>query len=230
MTADASADVDPIALDAIALVDAWPLFGLRIRSDRLVMRLPTESDLLKLVAVAKAGIHPVGEMPFGIAWSTLPSPEYERGFLQHHWGMWSRFAPEAWGLNLMVELDGVPIGSQSVHADRFSVLRTVDTGSWLGRPYQGRGLGTEMRAAVLAFAFDGLGAEVAESAAFLDNAASNRVSRKLGYEDNGRGSLAPEGVARETQRFRMTLESWRSRPRPPVTLEGLEACRQMFGA
>jgi hypothetical protein len=97
MTADASADVDPTVLDAIALEEAWPLFGLRIRSDRLVMRLPTESDLLKLMAVAKAGIHPYGEMPFGIAWSTSPSPEYERGFLQHHWGMWARFAPEAWG-------------------------------------------------------------------------------------------------------------------------------------
>jgi RimJ/RimL family protein N-acetyltransferase len=121
------------------------------------------------------------------------------------------------GLNLLVELDRAPIGSQSVHADRFSVIRTIDTGSWLGRPYQGRGLGTEMRAAVLAFAFDGLGAEVAESAAFPDNAASNRVSRKLGYEENGRGRLAPEGVARETQRFRMTVDSWRSDrdPRSP---------------
>ena len=56
-----------------------------------------------------------------------------------------------------------------------------------------------MRAAVLAFAFDGLGAQVAESSAFLDNAASNAVSRALGYEENGFGSLAPQGVARDTQ-------------------------------
>jgi RimJ/RimL family protein N-acetyltransferase len=216
--------------DAIALADAWPLFGLRIRSRRLVMRLPTESDLLELIAVAKSGIHPEGEMPFGVSWSTAPSPSFERGFLQHHWGMWAHWTPEAWGLNLMVELDGAPIGSQSVHAERFSIFRTVDTGSWLGRSYQGRGLGTEMRGAVLAFAFDGLGAAVAESSAFLDNAASNRVSRKLGYEENGRGRLAPERIARETQRFRMTAEGWRSRPRPPVTIEGLEACRELFGA
>jgi len=215
---------------AIALADAWPLFGLRIRSQRLVMRLPTESDLLALMAVARAGIHPEGEMPFGVAWSTAASPAFERGFLQHHWGMWAHWAPEAWALNLLVELDGAPIGSQSVHAQQFSTFRTVDTGSWLGRDFQGRGLGTEMRAAVLAFAFDGLGAEVAESSAFLDNAASNRVSRKLGYEDNGRGRLAPEGIARETQRFRMTVEGWRSRPRPTVAIDGLDACRELFGA
>ena len=216
--------------DAIALADAWPLFGLRICSQRLVMRLPSESDLLKLIAVARDGIHPEGEMPFAVAWSTTPSPEFERGFLRHHWSMWAHWTPDAWGLNLLVELNGAPIGSQSVHAQDFSILRTVDTGSWLGRDFQGRGLGTEMRSAVLAFAFDGLGAEAAESSAFLDNAASNRVSRKLGYEENGRGRLAPEGIARETRLFRMTVEGWRSRPRPPVTIEGLDACRELFGA
>jgi RimJ/RimL family protein N-acetyltransferase len=212
------------------LADAWPLFGLRIWSERLVMRLPTEADLLRLMAVAQAGIHPEGEMPFGVAWSTSPSLEFEQGFVRHHWGNWANWAPEDWHLNLMVDLDGQPIGSQSVYARGFAIHRTVDTGSWLGRAYQGRGLGTEMRAAVLSFAFDGLGTRVAESSAFLDNAASNRVSRKLGYEENGRGSLAPEGVARETQRFRMTLNAWRSRPRPPVTIEGLDACRALFGA
>ena len=55
------------------------------------------------------------------------------------------------------------------------------------------------------------------------------MSRALGYEENGFGSLAPEGVARVTQRFRMTAETWRSRPRPSVTIEGLEACRELFG-
>jgi RimJ/RimL family protein N-acetyltransferase len=216
--------------DSLDLADAWPLFGLRIRSERLVMRLPTEADILRLIVVARAGIHPAGEMPFGVAWSTLPSPTFERGFLQHYWGAWARWTPESWFLNLMVELDGEPIGSQSVNADHFGVFRTVDTGSWLGQVHQGRGLGKEMRSAVLGFAFDGLGATVARSEAFLDNVASAGVSRSLGYEEDGRGALAPEGVARETQRFRMTAERWRSRPRPPVTIEGLEGCRDLFGA
>jgi RimJ/RimL family protein N-acetyltransferase len=130
----------------------------------------------------------------------------------------------------MIELDGQPIGSQSIHAVRFSVLRAVDTGSWLGRPFQGRGYGREMRAAVLAFAFDALDARVATTEAFLDNEASAGVSRSLGYEENGRGFLAPQGVSRETQRFRMTVERWRSQPRPPITIEGFDGCREMFGA
>lgn len=216
--------------DRIRLVDAWPLFGLRIRSERLVLRLPGDEDLERLMAVSRRGMHPPDAMPFGIAWSTVQSPAFERSFLVHHWGLRASWTPDSWMLNLMIELDGQPIGSQSIQAERFAVMREVHTGSWLGQAFQGQGYGREMRAAVLAFAFDALGARVATTEAFLDNAPSNGVSRSLGYEENGRGSLAPEGVARETQRFRMTVERWRSRPRPPIEIEGLDACREMFGA
>jgi RimJ/RimL family protein N-acetyltransferase len=215
---------------ATTLADVWPLFGLRLRSERLVLRLPTDAELLELIALAKAGIHPPDEMPFGVAWSTIPSPTFERQFLQHHWSIRGAWSPEQWVLNLIAELDGVPVGSQSVRGNAFAIHRTIDTGSWLGRAYQGRGLGKEMRAAVLGFAFDGLGARVAETSAFLDNAASNAVSRSLGYVENGVGSLAPEGVARPTQKFRMTVEDWRARPRPALTIDGLDACRELFGA
>ncbi len=217
------------AADQIALDDAWPLFRLRIRSERLVLRLPRDDDLERLMAVAKAGIHPPDEMPFGVAWSTAPSPAWERRFLQHHWGLRANWTADDWQLNFTIELGGQPIGSQSIHAQRFAVMRTVDTGSWLGQTFQGQGFGREMRAAVLAFAFDGLGAIVALTEAFLDNAASNGVSRSLGYEENGRGSLAPEGIPRETQRFRMTVEAWRSRPRPMIDIDGLDACLDLFG-
>jgi RimJ/RimL family protein N-acetyltransferase len=213
----------------IALADAWPLFALRIRSERLVLRLPHDEDLVRLTSLARGGIHPPAEMPFGVAWSTEPSPRFERNFLQHHWGLRANWSPVDWHLNLMIELDGLPIGAQSVYATDFATMRTVQTGSWLGRQFQGKGYGREMRAAVLSFAFDQIEARVALTEAFLDNAASSGVSRSLGYEDNGRGALAPEGVARETQRYRMTVEAWRSRPRPAVEISGLDACRDMFG-
>jgi RimJ/RimL family protein N-acetyltransferase len=168
-------------------------------------------------------------MPFGLAWTDVKGPAFDRSFLQHQWGWRGRWRPEKWWLNLMVEWEGRPIGAQTISGDDFAIHRTVDSGSWLGLAYQGRGFGKEMRSAVLSFAFDGLGARVATSSAFLDNVASNAVSRSLGYAEDGRGSLAPRGVARETQRFRMTEEMWRSRPRPPVEIEGLDGCREMFG-
>jgi RimJ/RimL family protein N-acetyltransferase len=213
----------------VRLAAAWPLFGLTVRTERLVLRVPTDEELLDLMDLAQAGIHPPGEMPFGVAWSTMPSPAFERGYLSYHWGNRSGWSAGEWELGLGVRFEGTLIGMQGMHARDFAARRMVGTGSWVGQDFQGRGFGKEMRAGLLTLAFDGLGAQLAETEAFLDNAASNAVSRALGYEENGFGSLAPEGVARETQRFRMTADMWHSRPRPTVTIEGLDACREMFG-
>jgi RimJ/RimL family protein N-acetyltransferase len=208
----------------------WPLYDLRLRTERLELRLPNEAEIGELCGVAKAGIHPPGEMPFGVAWSTKPSPRFEREFAQWHWKQRADWTPEAWSLELTVFLDGRPIGSQTLAARQFATFRTVNTGSWLGREFQRRGLGKEMRGAVLALAFDGLDAEVATTEAFLDNPASAGVSRSLGYRPNGSGSIAPEGVARPTERFRLTRVDWLGRRRSPVEIEGLERSRDMFGA
>src|SRR5687768_8720474 len=131
--------MDADARDPTTLETAWPLFGLRLRSQNLLLRLPRDEDLPAFIDLAKAGIHPPDEMPFGVAWSVVPSPAFEHGFVQHHWGVRATWVPQAWTLNLLVELDGVPIGSQSIAAREFPIHRTVDTGSWLGRTYQGRG-------------------------------------------------------------------------------------------
>jgi RimJ/RimL family protein N-acetyltransferase len=223
------AAVDPGAAAPATLEAAWPLFGLRIRSANLVLRLPIDDDLPGLLDLARAGIHPPDEMPFGVAWTDAAGTDFDRGFLQHHWKWRASWRPEEWSLNLMVDWEGRPVGAQTISGEDFAIHRVVDSGSWLGLEFQGRGFGKEMRSAVLSFAFDGLGARAATSSAFLDNAASNAVSRSLGYAEDGRGALAPRGVSRETQRFRMTDELWRSRPRPPVEIEGLDACREMFG-
>ena len=132
-------------------------------------------------------------------------------------------------LDLGVWLDGRLVGSQGVRAERFAVFKSMGTGSWLAREHQGLKIGREMRSAILSFAFDHLGAEQATSEAFLDNAPSIGVSRSLGYADNGYQWMAPRGVPRQEQRFLMTREMWQSRERPPVSVEGFDACREMFG-
>ena len=212
------------------LADAWPIFGLRIRSERLELRLPTDDEILELIAVAKSGVHPPEDMPFGIAWTDTPSPEFEQMFIRYHWTHRAGWSPADWILNLGVFLDGRPVGSQGIHGVRFGVYRTVDTGSWLAAAFQGHGYGKEMRSAVLSLAFDGLGARYAESSAFTDNDPSNAVSRGLGYEENGRSELAPRGEPRETIRWRMSADEWRARDRPPVEIDGLDSCRELFGA
>ena len=88
-----------------------------------------------------------------------------------------------------VRVAGELVGVQALHTENFRITRTGETGSWLGRSLQGRGLGTRMRRALCAFAFDHLGAVEITSGAFLDNPASLAVSAKVGYLPNGRARL-----------------------------------------
>ena len=50
-----------------------------------------------------------------------------------------------------------------------------------------------MRSAILTFAFDVLGVEVAQSGALVDNHASRGVSRRLGYRQTGSHFVEPRG-------------------------------------
>jgi RimJ/RimL family protein N-acetyltransferase len=208
----------------------WPLYDLRLRTGNLELRLPTDAELVELIGVARAGIHPPDEMPFAVPWTDLPSPEFERSAYQFHVGTRAGWRPDRWALPLGVWADGRLAGIQDLSAEGFATRRAVHTGSWLGEAFQGRGIGTLMRQAVLALAFDHLGAEIAESEAFLSNPASAAVSRAVGYEPNGMGRVAPRGEPIDTERFRMTFDQWRARERPVVEVEGLDACLELFGA
>jgi RimJ/RimL family protein N-acetyltransferase len=212
----------------------WPLYDLRLTTvdpsiGTLVLRVPQEAELPAFVALASLGVHAPDEMPFSIPWTDLPSPARERSSYQFYMSTRAGWTADAWVLTLGVWVDGEPAGFQDLRANQFGTFRTVLTGSWLGRSFQGRGIGKLMRQTALALAFDHLGAEVAETEAFLDNPASNRVSLGVGYEPNGIGRLPKRGVARDSQRFRMTQAGWGARPRPAVTVEGLAGCLDMFG-
>ena len=88
-----------------------------------------------------------------------PSPRTRRGVLQHLWAWRGSLTSENWKLPFAVYEDGRLVGVQELSATHFRVTRTVESGSWLGQGAQGRGLGTEMHAAVLHLAFDGLGGD-----------------------------------------------------------------------
>lgn len=201
------------------------LYGLRLRTPRVEMRLPTHDELIKLRDVAHAGIHPPDEMPFGVAWTDQP---YSEGFVVDflEWQL-TEWRPDEWNLNLGVWGDGQLAGIQTLHGAHFPRTRTVGTGSWLGQRFQRRGYGTEMRAAVLELAFVGLGAVAATSGAMDVNVASRRVSEKLGYRIAGRGEVSPRGAPVPHLNLRIEREDWRSPV--PVEIEGLAPCRHLFG-
>jgi RimJ/RimL family protein N-acetyltransferase len=209
--------------------DLWPLTTLRLQTPRLELRLPSDRDLADLARLAAAGVHDPRVQPFAVAWTDVPPADRARSVLQHHWRQLAAWTPEHWGLQLVVVHGGAVVGTQGMSGRDFSVLREISTGSWLGQAYQRRGVGTEMRAAVLQLAFAGLGAEYAISSAFIDNAASLAVSRKLGYADDGLEQRVRRGQPGIARRLRLDRRTWEATHRIPVSIDGLEACLPMFG-
>lgn len=211
------------------LTELFPVFGLRVTTPRLELRLATEDELPALAAVAAEGVHEPGYMPFLTPWTDFPPPQRARNVVQWYWRQLSGMKPGTWGLPLTVFIDGAPVGLQEIAAEDFAVTREVSTGSWLGLRHHGQGIGTEMRAAILHLAFAGLGAREALSQAFDDNAASLAVSRKLGYEHDGLKRRSVNGVLRTDVRLRITREVWEKRRTVPVEVHGLGPCLPDLG-
>lgn len=211
------------------LTDHWPLFGLRLRTPRLELRVPDLDDLGTLADLAAAGVHDPAVQPFAVPWTDGEPHEVARNTLQWQWQMMGRWSPQEWTLQFVVVAGGTVIGTQALDAKEFAVLREVGTGSWLGRAHHRRGYGTEMRAAVLHLAFEGLHAEYATSEAFEDNGASYGVSKKLGYADNGVERHVVRGKPVVGRRLRLDREAWAAARTVDVTVTGLEPCLPMFG-
>ncbi|MEU3203070.1 GNAT family protein [Streptomyces cyaneofuscatus] len=207
----------------------WPLHGLRIRTPRLELRLPDEALLDELASVGAGGVHGPDRMPFIVPWTDGEPDEVGRATYQHVLGTIAGWTPQDWHLSLAVLHGGKVVGRQDVMGREFGVRREVMTGSWLGLPHQGQGIGTEMRAAALHLAFEGLGARYAVSDARTDNAGSLGVSRRLGYEPDGLQIEVIRGEAVTLQRLRLDRAGWEKHRNADVTVEGLDACRADFG-
>ena len=210
-------------------MEHWPLRHLVLRTPRLELRPDDDAGLDELAAVAYGGVHPPEEMPFGEAWTDADPRYLGRGILQYYWGERAALAPQRWSVHFLVRLDGRVIGTQKLAAGDFAITREVHTGSWIGLRHQGQGIGTEMRAAVVLFAFDHLGAQLARSAANAENPRSLGVSRRLGYRRDGTETVVRRGRRTEDVRLVVTPPTL---VRPPWTLEVAgytEECRALLG-
>ena len=215
--------------NAAVLTDHWPLLGLSLTTERLRLRLATDDELAELAELAARGVHPPDEQPFLHVWTDGTPAELARGVVQRAWRRRGTWRPTDWKLDLTVFVDEHPVGVQELCARDFGVLREVYTTSWLGLAHHGRGIGVEMRAAVLHLAFAGLGATDASTLSFVDNPAPLAVSRRLGYRPDGIIRDARRGEAVVSERLRLTVADWNSVARPEVRIEGLEPCLPLFG-
>ena len=208
----------------------WPLFDLVVRTPRLTLRYLDDEHAVTLATLAGRGIHDPEFMPFAMPWTDAQSPDLERDALRFYWRCRTDTAPDRWSLQFATFEGDVLVGSTNLLASGFPVKRSFETGSWLGREHQGRGIGTEMRIATLHIGFIALDALVATTGAFVDNAPSLGVTRKLGYEPNGVELHERRGEVAEILRFRMTRSQFLEHVRrDDIEIDGDEPVRELLG-
>jgi RimJ/RimL family protein N-acetyltransferase len=207
---------------------ALPLLGLRIAAGPVELRGMTDDLLGPVADLPIKGVHDPDFMPFFVPWSIAPAEDMPRNMAQFHWGQRASFSVEKWGMDLAVFYDGQLVGSQGFGTRDFLITRTGETGSWLGREFHGRGIGTAMRKVICAFIFDHLDAKLITSSAYTDNPASLGVSRKCGYRENGVSMRNRMGKPATLQL--LILEPGNlTRYEHELTVEGLPEFRRSIG-
>jgi RimJ/RimL family protein N-acetyltransferase len=190
----------------------------------------TDELLERLVPTVRKGVATAAPWPFDDPMSLYKDgPEREWAWLRAVWAGRGKVSDDFWRLYFVVVVEGEPVGMQDLIGVDFPAFGTVSTFSWLSPEVRGRGVGKQMRQAVLHLAFAGLAARAAESEAFIDNHASNRVSVALGYEPNGTAWATRRGEAAEMNRWRLTREQWIKGKREDVDLVGVAECLPVLG-
>ena len=204
------------------------MFDIRLTTPDLELRHLREADLGELAAIFPDDV----ELdPSSTTYDGLdPTSNRRVGVYQTYWQGRAGWRPESWALSFGIFLDGQLVGYQGLEGEDFSTLRTVDSSSFLTSAVRGRGLGKQMRAAVLTLAFGPLGARFAITSAWSDNHASLGVSRAIGYVENGVTTDRRDDVAGEMAHLRLTRERWMASDWPEqVTVTGVAECMVFFG-
>ena len=105
----------------------------------------------------------------------------------------------------VVELDGKLIGAVGYNPNADGSL---EIGYWIGRPWWGNGYGTEAAEALMNYCFTELGVARLTCCHFVDNVASARIIKKLGFRLMGPGEAWCEARQAEAE----TLRYQRKRP------------------
>ena len=98
------------------LAEHLPMFGLEVRTPRLVLRYPDDEDALALAELGAMGVHDPGTQPFSIPWTSVPPPHQQRNTLAFLWDQRSTAQRDDWHLPLVTVVDGEVVGALQRHA------------------------------------------------------------------------------------------------------------------
>lgn len=107
-----------------------------------------------------------------------------------------------------IELDGAAVGGVGIRLREGFQRKTAELGYWLGEPFWGQGIATEVVAAVVPYAMDRFGLVRLESPVFAWNLASMRVLEKCGFNKEAvlRKSAFKDGQVIDTVLYAHTTE------------------------
>ena len=210
------------------LEEIWPPYGLVVEAGDLRMTALREADVPEVLDVVAGGIHDPAWTPFLFPWTDAPAEEMPANYLRFYASTLTRTVDGGVSLELVVRRDGRVMGMQGMNGPDVAGTRRLETGSWLGLPFQGQGLGTRMRRMMCALAFDGLGLDAVTSSAWEDNTASRRVSEKVGYRETGRGQAERRGMPTGEVFFELQPGGF-VRGDEPVRITGADELRRFLG-
>lgn len=185
-----------------------PPLGLAVRTPRLIIQPADEQCAAALAnVVVKQGIHDPSHMPFDPPWTDLP--EIERAQKAFRNAM-NRDPDQLTFAVRRRRAPNTPVGEVSIRGidGKEWGHASVETGSWLLRPEHGKGVGTEVRQAMLALIFDGLGKDYALTASFDNNPSSIAVTQKLGYTQLESEFVNNREERREVFKFELHRNNW----------------------
>ncbi len=184
----------------------------RLRTLRCELRCVTEADAHALFAAARSP-----EFARWLSWDAPSSvePLVERFRQQRRaWYAGDTFSFSAHALSSDVVVGGVELKPDPLQPRR----GCLNVGYWIHPEHQGKGLATELVAAVVQFGFS-LGCDEIVAGVGLENAASHRVLQKLGFIEFERAERCSPSKAFPNVRYRLAASatSNASEPRARAT-------------
>jgi ribosomal-protein-alanine N-acetyltransferase len=187
---------------------------MRIETKRLILRTPRKSDWEDIFEGAN-------DIDVGKNLLVLPYPYRKKDakdFIVSCIKKQSKKKPTDYDLAIELKAEKKVIGITSITPSHEDPKVGV-TGSWINRHYWRKGYILEAKVSILDFAFNNLKMRKVETTAFVENVASNNMSRKLGFKLEGtkRKSVTcrSTGIVHDENIYGIFMDEWTAR-RPMV--------------
>jgi [ribosomal protein S5]-alanine N-acetyltransferase len=188
-----------------------------IETKRLILRPPRKDDWKDLVEGAN-------DIQISKMVTSIPYPYKKKNAL---WWIkdvtkrWKKKEKDDYTFYIELKKEHKVIGATGIHKVDY-INKKAKTGSWINRKYWRNGYILEAKIPILDFIFNKLKLEKVETEAFVENKASNAMSKKLGfkYEGTKRRSVSSKatGKIHDENIYGLLKEEWK-RVRPKLIKE-----------